>query len=137
MSAILLRVHTLYAPYFHLPSLLITPSDTVPPAESAEAPPIRRECRENLSGFHPDSVTISLSACVAWLYLPCYDVNLSTVRCEGCVFGQHGVTRHQFHHKRHGRSVRSQLLTAPPTPSFVFKHMCYVSVLGPLFDPET
>ena len=44
---------------------------------------------------------------------PCYDFNLTTVRCKGCVFGQHGVTRHQFHHKRDGRSVRRQPRTRP------------------------
>ena len=39
------------------------------PGASAESPLIRSECSATSSGFPPDSVTIFLSACVAWPYL--------------------------------------------------------------------
>ena len=47
----LLRVYKLYASDSHRPSHWISRSDTTPPAASARAPSIRRECHANSSGF--------------------------------------------------------------------------------------
>ena len=61
-SSMLFREYALYASDLHLPSLCITRSQMSPPATSVVAPPIRDECKANLSGLRPDSATTFLTA---------------------------------------------------------------------------